>query len=687
MDLVLATDRSARGPLRPLELATAAVLGGVTAAVSVVAVLIPAAGGVQLLAAVPMGVIAQRHRPRALLAATVAATVVAFIVAGTAPTTGVWLSALLGGMVGDVKRRGRGRPTILLYAVVVSPLLALIADATLLVFARSRNLVLDTIRNTMHGVTQLLGRVDGLAPAAADADRLTGVAVQYWWVSVAVVVIATVLVGTWFSWVVIGAVLERLTWVGAVDHLDATLERGEPGPLPAVLTGVSFRYPGSSHDGLSGVNLTVEPGVFLAVMGRNGSGKSTLARVLAGAPPSAGTVTRPGAVGLGQLGGTAVVSQRPESQVLGVLVADDVVWGLPVGTDVDVEGLLDAVGLTGLRNRYTSTLSGGELQRLAVAAALARRPRLLISDESTSMVDAAGRQALIGILAALPRRYGMAVVHVTHLESEATRADRVVHLRDGRIAPAERLDPGADRTAGLPTSATTRPPWSPTPILQLLDVGHTYAAGTPWEQPALRGVRLAVDAGEGVLVVGGNGSGKSTLAWVLAGLLRPSEGRCLLDGRPVDEQVGGVALAFQHARLQVQRPTVGEDIVAAAGRSDWVMVADALRSVGLDPALASRGVDALSGGQLRRVALAGLLARRPRVLVLDEPLAGLDAPSRRGLVDVLADLRRTAGLTLVVISHDVEGMGAACSRTVGLECGRLAAPVPAAGTLLAGGRR
>ena len=117
--------------------------------------------------------------------------------------------------------------------------------------------------------------------------------------------------------------------------------------------------------------------------------------VLSGREPTAGNVERPGAVGLGKLGGTAVVMQHPESQVLGTRVADYVVWGLPPGTATDVNQLLSEVGLDGMAELDTGGLSGGELQRLAVAAALAREPSLLIADEVTSMVDQDGREGLM----------------------------------------------------------------------------------------------------------------------------------------------------------------------------------------------------------------------------------------------------------------------------------------------------
>ncbi len=210
-------------------------------------------------------------------------------------------------------------------------------------------------------------------------------------------------------------------------------------------------------------------------------------------------------------------------------------------------------------------------------------------------------------------------------------------------------------------------------MLELRGGQHTYGAGSPWAQPALHGIDLAIGEHEGVLIVGGNGSGKSTLAWIMAGVLRPSRGVALLGGRPVTDQVGSVGLAFQHARLQLQRATVVADL-RAAGAADDAAAGRALASVGLDLAeFGERRIDELSGGQQRRVALAGILARQPKVLVLDEPLAGLDQPSQEGLVGLLADLRGRSGLTVVVISHDLEGMDRVCDRIIRLDGGRVVA--------------
>jgi energy-coupling factor transport system ATP-binding protein len=193
----------------------------------------------------------------------------------------------------------------------------------------------------------------------------------------------------------------------------------------------------------------------------------------------------------------------------------------------------------------------------------------------------------------------------------------------------------------------------------------------------LRDIDLAVGEGDGVLIHGLNGSGKSTLAWIMAGLLVPTTGSCLLDSEPVSEQVGAVAISFQAARLQLMRPRVDLEIGSAAGfdSQDRRRVEQALDSVGLDPALMGRRIDQLSGGQMRRVVLAGLLARRPRAIILDEPLAGVDAASRRGLLALLADLRRGTGLTVIVISHDFSGLKELCPRALHLHDGTLM-PMP-----------
>jgi energy-coupling factor transporter ATP-binding protein EcfA2 len=272
----------------------------------------------------------------------------------------------------------------------------------------------------------------------------------------------------------------------------------------------------------------------------------------------------------------------------------------------------------------------------------------------------------------------MSLVHITHYNDEADAADRTVDLT-GNGGAADNTD--MVETAAAPTATVATGHHPDAPVLELNGVGHEYGSGTPWATTALRDITFTVHEGEGVLIHGLNGSGKSTLAWIMAGLTLPTAGTCLLDGKPVSDQVGAVAISFQASRLQLMRSSVDLEVASAAGFSvrDHDRVAAALATVGLDPALAKRRIDRLSGGQMRRVVLAGLLARSPRVLILDEPLAGLDAASQRGLLRLLEDLRRRVGLTVVVISHDFSGLEDLCPRTLHMQAGVLAPAQTAAG--------
>lgn len=654
-------------------------MAALCAAIAIIAVVVPFAAGLSLLGTVPMGLLAYRYRLRVLLAATVAGAIVAFLIAGMGGFMTVVNCAYIGGLTGIVKRRGRGTPTVVCCALIAGALFGLVVVAALAVLSRLRNLMFESVTANVTGLAAVVERVPGMEPLAERLTRDFATALQYWPLLFFAAGVVSITFVSLVGWWALSRVLGRLLGVPDVHKLEASTDTGPIAPVPLQLRDVRFRYPKADHDALGPVTLAVRPGEHLAVTGANGSGKTTLMLVLSGREPTAGTVERPGAVGLGKIGGTAVVMQHPESQVLGTRVADDVVWGLPPGTAIDVDQLLAEVGLDGLAERDTGGLSGGELQRLAVAAALARDPSLLVADEVTSMVDQGGREALMSVLAGLTRRHHTALVHITHYNNEAEAADRAVMLAGNGAADNTHMVEQADVPA--PAPAGDRPRGAP--VLELAGVGHEYGSGTPWAKTALQGIDLTVHEGDGVLIHGLNGSGKSTLAWIMAGLTVPTTGSCLLDGKPVSEQVGAVAISFQAARLQLMRSHVAHEIASAAGFSvrDSRRVIAALASVGLDPALAMRRIDQLSGGQMRRVVLAGLLARSPRALILDEPLAGLDAESQRGLLRLLEDLRRRERLTIVVISHDFAGLDGLCPRTVHLENGVL---TPASAT--AGGR-
>jgi energy-coupling factor transporter ATP-binding protein EcfA2 len=659
--------------LPPSELAQASVMGALCAAIAIIAVVLPHAGGLGLLGAVPMGLLAYRYRIRVLITATVAAAVIGFLVVGLSGFGAVALCAYVGGLAGIVKRRGHGPPTVLAASFGAGVVVGGVVVIALTVLARLRQLLFHAITAAVDGVATVLARVPHLQAVAQEVKRIFAGALDYWQLLALGFAVVAIMGASLIGWWALSRVLERLGGIPDMHKLDASASIGPIQPVPVRLDEVRLRYPHTDHDALRAVSLDVRPAEHLAVTGANGSGKTTLMLILAGREPTSGTVERLGAVGLGQLGGTAVIMQHPESQVLGTRVADDVVWGLPPGKTTDVDRLLSEVGLVGLAERDTGGLSGGELQRLAVAAALAREPALLIADEVTSMVDQQGRDALLAVLSGLTDHHQTALVHITHYNNEADYADRTINLSDS-------LDNTAMvETAPPPAPSVTVGHDSHAPVLKLAGVGHEYGSGTPWAQTALRDISFVVHEGDGLLIHGGNGSGKSTLAWIMAGLTVPTSGTCLLDERIASEQVGAVALQFQAARLQLMRSRVDLEVASAGGFSpdDHARVTAALAAVGLDAALAKRPVDQLSGGQMRRVVLAGLLARSPRVLILDEPLAGLDAASQRGLVRLLADRRRDTGLAVVVISHDFAGLGELCPRTLHLRDGLLE---PSAGT-------
>ncbi|ORA07927.1 cobalt ABC transporter ATP-binding protein [Mycobacterium arosiense ATCC BAA-1401 = DSM 45069] len=656
-------------------------MGALCAVIAIIATVIPFAQGLALLGTVPMALLAYRYRLRVLVAATVAGGMITFLIAGMGSLVAVLNCAYIGGLTGFVKRQRRGAPTVVVSSFVAGVAIAGVTVAMLAVLTRLRHLIFQVMTANVNGVASFLVRIH-LQAVASDVQRLFAYGLQHWvWLMLGYVIYG-VMISSLIGWWVLSRLLQRMHSIPDVHKLDAPEGAGGPddpiGPVPVRLVDVRFRYPGASQDALRETSLDLNVGEHVAVIGANGSGKTTLTLVLAGREPTSGAVHRPGAVGLGMVGGTSLVLQHPQTQVLGTRVADDVVWGLPPGTKVDVDRLLREVGLDGFAERDTGSLSGGELQRLALAAAIAREPSLLIADEFTSMIDQPGRELLLDVLSALPERHRTALVHITHFDNEAASADRTIDLSGSSD------NTGMVEIAPAPVPTVTVDPSPRHPVIEVVGVGHEYNRGTPWAKTALRDITFAVAPGDGLLIHGGNGSGKSTLAWIMAGLTAPTTGACLIDGEPTHTRVGAVALSFQTARLQLMRSHVNLELASVAGFSpqDHDRVAAALEAVGLDPALGNRRIDQLSGGQMRRVVLAGLLACSPRVLILDEPLAGLDAASQRGLLRVLADHRRR-GLTLVVISHDFVGLSEVCPRTIHLNKGVLETMSTAAA---AGGR-
>ena len=710
--------------LTPVEVATAGALSGLAVTFGLIAAVTPVFQLLfQVATAVPLAMASLKLRPRASVAAFASTVLLAIAVGGFATAGRSFQAALIGLVIGHLHKKRASWAAVSAVAAGLGVVWGVGTGLAFWILADLRALGLESIRKSLDGLLTLIAHIPHTGGLVEAGHQLGQWFVDWWWVWIPITrfigVALLVLTARWL----LGAILCRITLDPGWDPLlDAPTDPGADAgdaatassPLPLTLTDAAFTYPGVDHPALSDVTLTLERPEYTVVVGPNGSGKSTLALLLAGANPSAGTRTGGGL--LGAVGGTALVGQRSELLVLGQSVAEDVTWGMSerdIAT-LDLDALLERVGLTGLADADPRSLSGGQLQRLALAGALARSPRLLISDESTAMIDRDGRADMLDLLASLPET-GIAVVHITHDPAEAARADRVITIDSGRILsdtrtgatasltsidqakaspaqpetsrethgdtarqggatgdapPASSLNAEGERIWGSPSLINTEHLWADR-------VAHTYDLGTPWEKPVLRDVSLILDPGQAMLITGDNGSGKTTLSRVLTGLLVPTWGTVTLGGKPMERRVGDVALSMQFARLQLQRPSVRSDILAAAGHGPRIgtgsahrkgsisreqgdrIVAEAMELVGLDPALASRGIDDLSGGQMRRVALAGLFASHPRVLILDEPMAGLDMASRELLISVL-DERRRAGLSILVISHDLEGVDDLC---------------------------
>ncbi|MGD0440876.1 MAG: DUF2232 domain-containing protein [Acidimicrobiales bacterium] len=693
---VRAVGHELRGALRPSELAEAAVLGDLGLVLEVLGWFVPLVGAAfQGLAIVPFAALAARQRARTTVVAIFAASAVSFLVGGVGIVVETAIAGSLGLAVGTAYRRHWNPAKAVLIAFFTTGIpVALISLLGETLSPGLRRLAFAQVEILWRDARAGL-KLGGAGSLASSGDKTLRWVIGHWWLTVPLFELLAIVLAAALCARYLWPLFERLehdspppaepsprTVRGPVArHGEASVPVGGLAPVPVELDEVSYQYPGANGWAVAQVSLSVQPKSFLAVVGPNGSGKSTLVRLIAGRlSPTLGTVRRAGDPGLGVPRGTSMIFQRPESQVLGVRARDDVVWGLPPTPRPDVEALLSRVGLAGFEERETAGLSGGELQRLAIAACLAREPRLLISDEATAMIDGPGRAEVVALLELLASA-GITVVHVTHRQAEAAKADSTLLMLGGRLIPSAPQGAATPATRARPRPAQrpaamsrpTQPEWSLEPrpsFLRLRELGYVYANGTPWARRALEGIDLDLQKGEGIVVTGDNGSGKSTLAWILAGLLVPTEGEVLLEGRPVVAGTGAVGISFQHARLQLIRPTVLSDVAYGADKD---RATAALRSVGLDPVtMGPRRVDELSGGEQRRVALAGLLVRDPVLLVLDEPYAGLDDEAREGLASILASLRDERGIATVVVSHDLDNAELLGDRMVTLEAGRVA---------------
>ncbi|HEY2916741.1 MAG TPA: ATP-binding cassette domain-containing protein [Candidatus Limnocylindrales bacterium] len=455
---------------------------------------------------------------------------------------------------------------------------------------------------------------------------------------------------------------------------------------------------------LRGLDLSIEPGEIVGVLGPSGSGKSTLLRLLAGLDrPSAGSLVV-GDVHLERAGDAALARYR--TATVGVLdqhywrsispyatVADTVALplrlrGWPAAARrARVTELLERIGLPDRADAAPSELSGGEQQRVAFAAALAPRPRLLLADEPTGELDEATARSVLALLAELVRDNAMTALIVTHDLLVETMADRLVHLHDGRVIATHDLGDGASAQAVIDRSGWTAPelPRRPTPsnpagatdpsavAVSLEGVSRRYRRGRTTVEP-VSDLTTAFGRGGLHVVTGPSGSGKSTLLRLVTGLDRPSAGRVRTLGVDVASldrsglarlRATRIATMSQAPRLvpflsALENVELGLDLrMAGAARERQARAREALERVGLAD-LADARPEVLSGGERARVALARALAPRPELLVLDEPTAALDRTSAIGVIDLIATLGEE--VTVLAATHDRDLIAVATDR-------------------------
>ena len=506
-----------------------------------------------------------------------------------------------------------------------------------------------------------------------------------------------------------------------------------------VVEDVWWRYEGRREPVLKGVSLEVEEGEFVAIMGPSGAGKTTLILTLNGTIPQRIPGEFRGKVEI--LGmetashdvpelakRVALVFEDPEIQFVMSTVEDELVLGLePLGLSKEeiaerVQWALDLVGLSkDFLDRTPNQLSGGEKQRVAIATALARQPELLVLDEPTSDLDPKGKEEVVRAIRRLRDELRLTVVLVEHeAEYVAEFADRVVIIDGGRVMmegepeiifrmvdqlksrgvyPPEVVElavkvgidhdiRGVEDIASIISGMIVgvsdvdksefREEERGNVILECRDVHYTYPGGIR----ALRGVSLKVRGGELIALVGPNGSGKTTLAKVMAGLLKPSRGEILLQGRPLQsyrrlELSALVGYVCQNPDHQIFNQRVYDEIAfglrlrRVPEEEVEEMVKNALRTFGLE-GLEDEHPFFLSKGEKRRLALASIYVLDPRIMIVDEPTTGQDMGFSEKLMALLRKIVGE-GRSVIVITHSIPLASRYADRMIVLKDGKVIA--------------
>ena len=469
---------------------------------------------------------------------------------------------------------------------------------------------------------------------------------------------------------------------------------------------------GKPVESLKHVSFDIRPGSFVGIIGPTGAGKSTLCMALAGIIPNLADGTMTGVVEVNGMNTrrysvselserVGYVQQDPESQLFCASVEDEIAFPLenrgidPRIIDQQIDIMLELVGMTGYRKRVPTSLSGGQMQRVAIAAALAAEPDVLVLDEPTAALDPEGRSEVFDVLERIRQTRTMTVIMAGQdVEHIAYRADQVLFLVNGELV--RNGDAGLfTREKALLESAGVRIFNDPVPqvkavatngaatsnaktIISMENVTYRYGRGD--DSIALDDVSLTIEQGLFVGLIGRNGSGKTTLAKHLNGLLRPTSGTVTVDG--LDTGQHGVGAMASHVGFVFQNPD--HQIFCSSTKEE---IAFGPTALGLDAATVFKRVDemmtlfdlhgyenvspaTLGYGERRAVALASVIAMRTPILVLDEPTAGLD---HRLAVRFLETVRKlnARGVTVIMISHDMRAVYHYCSHVLELDDGHI----------------
>lgn len=512
---------------------------------------------------------------------------------------------------------------------------------------------------------------------------------------------------------------------------------------------------------LDDLNIEVDPGDFIAILGHNGSGKSTFAKHLnALLLPDEGNIYIDGedTKSVEELWKIrekcGMVFQNPDNQIVGVTVEEDVGFG-PENLGVKTEKIWDRIkdSLTKVdmykyRKKSPNHLSGGQKQRVAIASSLAMKPKCIVLDEPTAMLDPQGRKEVMDIIKSLNENENITVILITHHMNEAIMAKKVVVIDDGKIAlqgtPREvfsnveqikklKLDmpqimelsyelykygkfdrydiltidefvkeiekicnsqndkdiadkeDAKDKEDANDTEDTedTRNK-SIEPILSLKNVCLKYEENTSMEVKALDDISLDIYNDEFIGIIGHTGSGKSSLVQVMNGLIKANGGEVIYKGENIQDKSFDkkrlhldVGLVFQYPESQLFEETVLKDVMFGPlnkGMSEEEAkkaAKEALEMLGIGENYYNDSPFELSGGEKRRIAIAGVLAMNPEIIILDEPTAGLDPMSRNNLLNSLKRLQIDKAKTIIIVSHNMEDMANYVERLIVMNDGRV----------------